>query len=824
MMNIYDWFLRCFEIPGESGFEGRRAKIWLSQHIWTGILCVCSFPLMATKTPFNVSLLLAIVESGVGIGVILTLRRVPNAWMLAAIIWQCVVIAIADLGAVTLNNDRWWPLFILILDLLLVSREREKAMCVMGFVVFWLALVSAEQAFRFGFFDIPSFLPSYERRSDKFCSSRSAAACEKPPCAVPTRVIVDLPVQLVIFLLDFVLTRGFADRAMSEKARMEASVDTANDIASALAAFDLSRARETLNAASAGNLPEELAHALEQLLENLTIYRPYLPDALFDVKEEPGLEPAAHCDDPPPGVETVGPDGTSIATIVFTDIVQSTATWNACPDGMKRALQLHNVLIRSALAAFGGYEVKTIGDSFMAAFSSPQDAAKFSLSVHAKLYSANWPSQLLAIPHCSVVPSTWCGLRVRIGMHQGIVSVEKNTVTDRFDYFGPTVNMAARLESHCLPGCVAVLPEFAAEVEKVWTGRKCSTPFLDSTRSESNASTGNGCKMASFARERLSFCMDDWQTAVAVQNKTATLKGIGKVTLVVFTPTVLSARLKTRDNSTGEATDWVREESQAVVSAGSHRTIAAPCWMLEVIANATVASVTLAMLDHNTPVDKFRKVADAALESAVQGINKTEGTLMTVLGNAVFISWNASRRVPGHFQNCLHFTRSIHREVSSRLRTHISSGRVLAGSVGTEGQRFFTVFGECIGLARSLAASAVHVDALYCPYDSSAIEGRQRRTLRPVGWCRLPADYDETTQFIVYQVALQQDGLDENFQRIREDWGWSPEYWSLFLCRDFSSIRKRLADDADPALQRAIAAWTNVSALRDEVSEFASDT
>eukprot|EP00755_Sulcionema_specki_P013773 Sspe_Gene.54892::Locus_30246_Transcript_1_1_Confidence_1.000_Length_2475::g.54892::m.54892 len=52
-------------------------------------------------------------------------------------------------------------------------------------------------------------------------------------------------------------------------------------------------------------------------------------------------------------------------TLVFTDIVESTVLWEVSPDAMNTALDMHNSLIRELVAKYSGYEVKTIGDSFM---------------------------------------------------------------------------------------------------------------------------------------------------------------------------------------------------------------------------------------------------------------------------------------------------------------------------------------------------------------------------------------------------------------------------------------------------------------------------
>ncbi|KAJ9462116.1 Adenylate cyclase [Diplonema papillatum] len=544
-----DRFLSWIEVPGEPEAERRRKKVWVIEQSCVGGVCLCLFPLIWDWPGYNICAGASIFLSAVTLSVIAVLHLIPNAVVDLIVVCKCLAIVATDSLNASTNDPRWWPIFMIVLDLLLFSGERAKATHVMHFVVLWLFLISAEEAFRFGVFDIPGIFPSYATRSEK----------------------------LLVFLVDFILTRRFSDQVMSEKIRVEASVHAANDIASALAAFDLPGARDRLNVASAGNLPAELAGALEQLLANLTAYRPYLPDALFDQADGLGLDIQAA---PPrqgaPGLAGGGVGGDGVATIVFTDIVQSTAIWNACGDEMKRSLQLHNALVRAALAQYDGYEVKTIGDSFMAAFDEPVAAVQFSLAVHAALYTASWPAHLLTIPHCAAAPPTWRGLRLRIGVHRGPVSVEKNTIVDRYDYFGPTVNTAARLESQCLPGCVAALPDLAAEVEQAWTGLLPCTPSLWAAKSCETASScearigdntaalplgmrdprpptdrktrhspvergGSSCFRAD--NEEPGARWGGWGDTVATLEKMAVLKGIGETVITVFAAKTFAARL-----------------------------------------------------------------------------------------------------------------------------------------------------------------------------------------------------------------------------------------------------------------------------------------
>ena len=186
--------------------------------------------------------------------------------------------------------------------------------------------------------------------------------------------------------------------------------------------------------------------------QNLRRYKPYLPAALFEEMEEQEWRQrrSRYMSVAPPGEDC------ETATIVFTDIRASTSIWEHAPEGMRAGLKIHNTVIREVMQMFGGYEVKTIGDSFMVAFTSTQDGVNFGLRVHELLREAVWPDSLLEdAPIRAEQGSLWGGLTVRIGVNTGPVTVEENALTGRTDYFGHTVNVAARLESTCKPGAVA---------------------------------------------------------------------------------------------------------------------------------------------------------------------------------------------------------------------------------------------------------------------------------------------------------------------------------------------------------------------------------
>ncbi len=123
---------------------------------------------------------------------------------------------------------------------------------------------------------------------------------------------------------------------------------------------------------------------------------------------------------------------TGNVTLVFTDIEGSTVLWERYGEAFKSTLDAHNAIIRQALAANHGYEVKTEGDAFFVVFSRPLDAVRFSLDVQRGLAALKLKGD--------------DAVRVRIGLHTAEPLVELDS-QGKADYFGPAVNRAARISS-----------------------------------------------------------------------------------------------------------------------------------------------------------------------------------------------------------------------------------------------------------------------------------------------------------------------------------------------------------------------------------------
>eukprot|EP00662_Eupelagonemidae_sp_cell21_P056695 gene56695-biopygen83433 len=119
---------------------------------------------------------------------------------------------------------------------------------------------------------------------------------------------------------------------------------------------------------------------------------------------------------------------------------------------MEEALSLHNLIIRRECYKGGGYEVKTIGDSFMVAFADPVGAVQFGMDVQESLSGAEWAeapefgavSDKWQLRRDTLGNVVWHGIAVRIGISVGEVRDEVNPVSMRVDYRGRAVNQRSR--------------------------------------------------------------------------------------------------------------------------------------------------------------------------------------------------------------------------------------------------------------------------------------------------------------------------------------------------------------------------------------------
>ena len=179
-----------------------------------------------------------------------------------------------DLSARAIFIDGW-PLLVITIDMLLVmqvpTRYSQGLVC---FIVMWLLLLGVEESFRFGLFELPG-MPAQEGEFGRLYSLKEKFDCEAPPCPVefPSARLLT---ALFVFVIDFIVTRGFARQVLKEQASMERTINAVQEIASLLAGYDVEKVAELLEEHE-HELPEGMTVALRALEKNLRSYKAYLP-------------------------------------------------------------------------------------------------------------------------------------------------------------------------------------------------------------------------------------------------------------------------------------------------------------------------------------------------------------------------------------------------------------------------------------------------------------------------------------------------------------------------------------------------------------------
>ncbi|MDB6168368.1 MAG: adenylate/guanylate cyclase [Verrucomicrobia bacterium] len=127
-------------------------------------------------------------------------------------------------------------------------------------------------------------------------------------------------------------------------------------------------------------------------------------------------------------------------TVVFTDLKNSTELYKAIGDAPAFGRVLtHFEILKAAVSAEGGAIVKTMGDAIMAVF--PQPCAALRALVRAQRHLAR-PEEY-PLPDGVNSAHAPHPLALKAGMHHGpCIAINQN---ERLDYFGTTVNIAARL-------------------------------------------------------------------------------------------------------------------------------------------------------------------------------------------------------------------------------------------------------------------------------------------------------------------------------------------------------------------------------------------
>jgi adenylate cyclase len=136
-----------------------------------------------------------------------------------------------------------------------------------------------------------------------------------------------------------------------------------------------------------------------------------------------------------------------MVTILFTDMEGSTTLTQRVGDARAQALlRAHNTIVRDALKAHGGSEIKHTGDGVMASFPTASRALECAIAVQQGFAERN-----ASLPaHPEPVEGRAEPIRVRIGLNAG------EPVAEEEDLFGTAVQLAARVCARAEPGQVLV--------------------------------------------------------------------------------------------------------------------------------------------------------------------------------------------------------------------------------------------------------------------------------------------------------------------------------------------------------------------------------
>ena len=127
--------------------------------------------------------------------------------------------------------------------------------------------------------------------------------------------------------------------------------------------------------------------------------------------------------------------GVSQVALLFSDLRGSTALYERVGDAKAyNMVREHFALLAAIIRDHDGAVVKTIGDAVMASFADPADAVRAALAMQEGIASH--------------------GLVLKLGVHAG--SSVMVTLNERLDYFGTTVNMAARLQGQSEGGDIVL--------------------------------------------------------------------------------------------------------------------------------------------------------------------------------------------------------------------------------------------------------------------------------------------------------------------------------------------------------------------------------
>ena len=536
--------------------------------------------------------------------------------------------------------------------------------------------------------------------------------------------------------------------------------------------------------------PTKTQKHFQTIHKALSYYKTYLPEALFSGWKTEGSNDGVSESSPTVSMRTSlnipAPCEDGKASIVFTDIRGSTSVWEMCSNSMRKALKIHNRVIRDACREFTGYEVKTIGDAFMVAFSNSADAVQFALALQERLYEqTDWPAGLAesGLPQVAEGPG-WKGLRIRIGVHCGEVDLQVDPYTGKTDYFGHTVNMAARIENACIAGSVCVSEEVLSEVRSQGM-RLLGNPIELSMPMTQLKGVADLCNLGLLLPQSLASRKNDVADALRRKQFESTEQE------------TLARSTSARARPGGAAYEMQKKQTFSTVT------------------SATVAHLRVELTSvAQTAVDVHASV-NAYIAMALLCSERTEGTVVSLHSNTVVLGWNTTTRCSSPPQAGTRFIGLVYKSLNtSAVKGHVgmSSSGVMSGKVGTRDQKFVTVIGEAVEVSERLVNLARQYDVFALAgalprHRSVAADAGLRGLVRPVQHLTVPGERETV---MVYELRCSHflkgvtvGGFADDDEQV--EWGWTDAYAQAFKEADHEAMVANSEDGVVRAVARRMA-------------------
>lgn len=140
--------------------------------------------------------------------------------------------------------------------------------------------------------------------------------------------------------------------------------------------------------------------------------------------------------------------GIENVTILFSDLEGSTSLYEEIGDANAYGqVRRHFDYLTKWISKYNGSVVKTIGDAVMAVFYRKEDAIYAAMNVQSHMAAYNEENKE--------------NIRLKIGLYSGPAIVVNSN--DQLDYFGRTVNIAARIQNKSIGGDIVVHKDYFAD-------------------------------------------------------------------------------------------------------------------------------------------------------------------------------------------------------------------------------------------------------------------------------------------------------------------------------------------------------------------------